>query len=116
MATETLSCSAHPDWSDPFPEPRTLPAGWYLAELPRYEPSPNFDRASVGTAGPNELAVELIQRRPDAFPEPKTFPSGWDLSDVLALERERLEKKNSEQEQRSFLLPISFDAAVYTTV
>ena len=116
MATETLSCGAHPDWYDPFSEPHTLPGGWYLAEMPRYERPPSSDRPFVGAAAPDALAVELIEHRPDPFPEPRTFPSGWDLSDVLALERERLEKKHNEQEQMSFLLPISLDAAAYATV
>ena len=101
-----------PDWCDPFPEPRALPGGWDLAELPRYEHSPNSGRGFVAAAAPDALAAELIERRPDPFPECNTFPSRWDLADVLALERERMEK-DSEPEQVNFLLPLSVDAFAY---
>jgi len=106
----------HPDWYDPFPELRTLPGGWDLAELPRYEHSPNSGRESVVAAVPGALAAELIERRPDPFPECNTFPSGWDLADVLALERERMESKDSEPEQMNILLPLSVDAFAYQSV
>jgi hypothetical protein len=106
----------HPDWCDPFPEPRALPGGWDLAELPRYEPSPSSGREFVLAAVPDTLAAELIERRPDPFPECNTFPGGWDLADVLALERERMETKDSEPEQVNFLLPLSVDAFAYQAV
>ena len=116
MATETRSYTGdHPDWHDPFPEPRTIPGGWDLAELPRHERSPNSDNTFVATAA-FALDAAWIEPRPDPFPEPKDFPCGWDLSDVLALDRERMQAKNGEKEPPSFLLPISFDATVYASV
>jgi hypothetical protein len=114
MATETRSYTGdHPDWNDPFPEPRTFPGGWDLAELPGYEPSPNSGKAFAVAAA--LLDAAWIEHRPDPFPEPKDFPCGWDLSGVLARDRERMLAQNSEQEPPSFLLPISFDAAAYAT-
>jgi len=100
----------HPDWCDPFPEPRALPGGWDLAELPRYEHSLDSGRGFVAAAVPGALAAELIERRPDPFPECNTFPGGWDLADVLALERERMQTQDSQPERTSFLLPLLVDA------
>ena len=110
MATETRPCTRdHPDWHDPFPELRTFPSGWDLAELPRYERSPNSDKAFVVAGAPDTLAAELTEGRPDPFPEPRTLPGGWDLADVLALERERMEAMESEQEPMGFLLSLPVD-------
>jgi len=110
MAAETRPDTRdHPDWCDPFPEPRTFPGSWHLAELPRYKRSPNSDQAVVVAAVPDALAAELMERRPDPFPEPRTFPGGWDLSDVLALERERMEAQNGAPEQGGFWLSLSVD-------
>lgn len=116
MATETRPHTGdHPDWSDPFPELRTFPGGWDLSELPCYERSPSPDREFVVAAVPAAADAELIERRPDPFPESNTFPSGWDLANVLALERERMETKDSEPERVNFMLPLSVDAFAYQT-
>jgi len=110
MATETRPCTCdHPDWHDPFPELRTFPGGWDLAELPRYERSPNSDKAFVVAAAPDTLPAELIEGRPDPFPEPRAFPSGWYLADVLALERERMEAKDGEQAPVGYWRSLSVD-------
>ena len=110
MATETHPCTCdHPDWHDPFPELRTFPSGWDLAELPRYERSPNSDPVFVVAGVPDALAAPLIEGRPDPFPEPRALPGGWDLADVLALERERMGAMESEQEPMGFLLSLSVD-------
>ena len=110
MATETRPCTCdHPDWHDPFPELRTFPSGWDLAELPRYERSPNSDPVFVVAGAPDALAAQWIEGRPDPFPEPRALPGGWDLADVLALERERMEAMESEQEPMGFLLSLSVD-------
>jgi hypothetical protein len=101
---------SHPEWCDPFPEPRTLPIGWELSELPRIGRSPDMSTGLAVAAVPDVLAAELMERLPDPFPEPRTIPCGWDLSDVLALERERMREKNGDGEQLSFSLPISLGA------
>jgi hypothetical protein len=114
MTTETHSHTGdHPDWHDPFSEPRAFPGRWDLAELPGYEPSPDPDR--VLTIAAALLDAAWIERRPEPFPEPNDFPGGWNLSDVLALDRERMLAQNGRQELPSFLLPISFDAVAYAT-
>ena len=114
MTTEAHSHTGdHPDWHDPFAEPRTFPGRWDLAELPGYERSTNSDKVLTIAAALFDAAWN--ERRPDAFPEPRDLPGGWDLSDVLALDRERMPAQGGEQELPSFLLPISFDAAAYVT-
>ena len=110
MATETCTRD-HPDWCDPFPELRTVPGGWDLSELPRYEPSTDSICADTATA----LAAEWIERKPNPFPEVRTFPGGWDLSDALALERKRMQK-NNEQEPIGILLPLALSTAAYAAV
>jgi hypothetical protein len=113
MTTETHSHTGdHPDWHDPFPEPRTFPGRWDMAGLSGYERSPNANQVLTIAA---LFDAAWVERRPDPFPEPKDFPGGWDLSNVLALDRERMPTQNGGQELPSFLLPISFDAAAYAT-
>ncbi len=55
-----------PDWYDPFEEPRTIPGGWDLSEMPaRKSFHPKHER---------------LPEWYDPFRDTRTFPSGWDLS------------------------------------
>lgn len=76
-------------FSDPFSEPRTMPAAWDLSALmaPAHpsrnghstQPSSPVDGSSPG------IEIQLEENkpntwRPDPFPEPKTYPVNWDFS------------------------------------
>jgi len=111
-----LRTELQPEWHESFPETRTLPGGWDLAEMPRYTPQDSERRPPVASA-PVALDPTLMERRPDPFPEPQDFPCGWDLSDLLALEKERMTAKNSETNPwTSFFAPLSLNAVAYETV
>jgi hypothetical protein len=119
MVSTFIPQTDSPEWREAFPEPRTLPCGWDLSELPHYRPPLDSQPEVVTAAVPDWSADPSSAWHPDPFPAVRTFPDGWDLTDVLAAERERMNEKSglfeggavSDGQFLDLLMPLSLDTA-----